>query len=202
MKKHKILKLIISSSLALIITTAIAIVPFSERCESIRGRVFRLHILANSDENFDQELKLKIRDRLLEVSETLFENAETKEEAIEISKENIELLRSEAEKVIIQNGYDYPVTVTVGKAYFGTREYKNFTLPAGEYEALKVVIGKGEGKNWWCVMFPALCIPSSTDTIEDALEKKDAEIVKGGVKYKPAFKLIEIFEDIKHFFAK
>ena len=202
MKRKNILKLIISLTLALCITLAVAIIPFEQKCEGIRQSVFRLHILANSDSSEDQELKLAVRDAVLGMANELFANAETEEQAKAIAGENIELLTLKAEQTLRNLGCNDSVSVSVGKAWFGTREYQDFTLPAGEYDALKIVIGEGEGKNWWCVMFPAVCVPAAKGDIEDALDQDQAEIVKGGPKYKPAFKIVEIFESIKRFFKK
>ena len=202
MKRKNILKLIISMSLALCITLAAAIIPFERRCEGIRQSVFRLHIIANSDSDSDQALKLKVRDAVIAASEEIFGSAKTEEEAKQIAAENIELFTETANKTLKENGSVQTATVSVGKAYFGTREYEDFTLPAGEYDALRIIIGNGEGKNWWCVMFPAVCLPAAKGDIEDTLDDAETEIVKGGAKYKPAFKIVEIYESIKRFFKK
>ena len=202
MKKHTILKLIISSSLALVVGVASVIIPFNKKCDNIRNSVFRLHIIANSDSSSDQELKLKVRDGMLTLAEELFKDATNSFEAQEIAEQNIEILQQNAIKTLRENGYESEVTVSVGKAWFGTREYENFTLPAGEYDALRIVIGEGEGKNWWCVMFPAVCLPAAKGDIEDALDSGETEIVKGGKKYKAAFKIVEIYESVKRFFKK
>lgn len=202
MKKHTILKLIISSSLALVVGVASVIIPFNKKCDNIRNSVFRLHIIANSDSSSDQELKLKVRDGMLTLAEELFRDATNSFEAQEIAEQNIEILQQNAIKTLRENGYESEVTVSVGKAWFGTREYENFTLPAGEYDALRIVIGEGEGKNWWCVMFPAVCLPAAKGDIEDALDSGETEIVKGGKKYKAAFKIVEIYESVKRFFKK
>ena len=202
MKKHTILKLIISSSLALVVGVASVIIPFNKKCDNIRNSVFRLHIIANSDSSSDQELKLKVRDGMLTLAEELFRDATNSFEAQEIAEQNIEILQQNAIKTLRENGYESEVTVSVGKAWFGTREYEDFTLPAGEYDALRIVIGEGEGKNWWCVMFPAVCLPAAKGDIEDALDSGETEIVKGGKKYKAAFKIVEIYESVKRFFKK
>ncbi|MBR4282757.1 MAG: stage II sporulation protein R [Clostridia bacterium] len=172
-----------------------------QNCENIRENIFRLHILANSNSDADQALKLKVRDRLLEVSEDLFDGAESYEDAVEISTQNIDFLTSVAKEEITANGYDYDVKISVGEADFNTRHYENYTLPAGKYTALRVVIGKGEGKNWWCVMFPFLCIPSAeekaTSSLSNTLDKEGVDLVCNGEKYKIKFKTVEIYEWIK-----
>ena len=168
MKKHTILKLIISTGLALAVAVTSVIIPFNRKCENIRNSVFRLHIIANSDSESDQSLKLKVRDGMLELAEELFADANDYIEAKEIAEKNIDILRQNAKETLAENGCNSNVSVTVGKAWFGTREYEDFTLPAGEYDALRIVIGEGSGKNWWCVMFPAVCLPAAKGGIEDA----------------------------------
>lgn len=187
---------------ALAISLIFQFAILGQSCENIRENVFRLHILANSDSDADQALKLNVRDRLLEISETLFKDAKTEEDAIKISNENIDYLTSVAREEILSKGYDYDVKISVGDADFNTRVYDNYTLPAGEYKALRVIIGKGEGKNWWCVMFPPMCIPAaeekSQSTLTDILDKKGLELICNGEKYKVKFKTVEIYEWIKN----
>lgn len=207
MKNKKVLfsksRLIVSVAIGLAVALFLGImVPFSQKCENIRENVFRLHILANSDSEEDQALKLVVRDGILDLAEEMFKDSADKAEAIESAKENTLKIKQEAERVLAEKGYDQKVEISVGKAWFNTREYDDFTLPAGEYDALKVVIGEGEGKNWWCVMFPAVCIPAATAEIDDALDKEESEIVHNKTVYKPCFKIVEIFESIKRFFKR
>ncbi len=207
MKKTKNLfskkRLITATALGLAVAAFLAImVPFMEKCENIRENVFRLHILANSDSKADQQLKLSVRDSVLILADEMFKNAKSEAEAIEAAKNNIELIKATAEQKLAELGSYDSVSVSVGTAWFNTREYDDFTLPAGEYDALKIVIGEGEGKNWWCVMFPSVCIPAATGKIEDALTQKESDIVHGKTVYKPCFKIVEIFESIKRFFKR
>lgn len=182
----------------LIFSVLLGMTGFNAECEGIRQSVFRVHIIANSDSQTDQQLKLTVRNRLLVLSDNLFAECKNEEQAIKLARENIDLFRDEAKKTIQQQGFDYPVKVTVDKAYFDTRVYEGFTLPAGKYDALKVVIGSGRGKNWWCVMFPAVCVPAATDTdISDALDKRQSGIVKNPTRYRLGFKTVEIYEQLK-----
>ncbi len=196
--------LIIALACALLISGLLALTGFDAKCEELRENILRLHILANSDSDKDQMIKLKVRDKLLEASNGLYENLEDKEDAKHITEKNIEFLKSEAEEVVKQCGEDYSVDISVGKAYFSTREYKDFTLPAGEYDAVRVLIGEAKGKNWWCIMFPSLCIPSASDnnSLDKAVDEKSAEIAENAPKYKMEFKTVEIVENIKHWFKK
>ena len=128
-------------------------------------RVIRFHVKANSDKPQDQELKLKVRDQLLEVMTEKFEKAESIDESREIIKENIEEIKAISERVIKENNYDYPVQVSLSIEHFPTRKYGNMVFPQGDYESLLVTIGKGQGQNWWCVMFPPLCFVDVTHSV-------------------------------------
>ena len=129
----------------------------------LADRVVRLHVLANSDSREDQALKLKVRDRILEVAEPLLEDSSDREEAEIALTAALPQLEQAAEAEIAAAGYDYSVTARLEETEFPTREYDGFALPAGEYLALRVVIGAGEGQNWWCVVFPPLCAAASAD---------------------------------------
>lgn len=129
----------------------------------LADRVVRLHVLANSDSQADQALKLKVRDRILEVAEPLLEDSSDREEAESALTAALPQLEQAAEAEIAAAGYDYTVTARLEETEFPTREYDGFALPAGEYLALRVVIGAGEGQNWWCVVFPPLCAAASAD---------------------------------------
>lgn len=173
-----------------------AITPVITASEDISTKVFRLHILANSDSDEDQELKLKVRDKILAVSENLYSNCSSVEDAIHISKENIRLFKETAQKVIAFYGYEYDTRVYVTKEYFDTRVYDDFTLPAGTYDSLKIEIGEGKGHNWWCVMFPSVCLSGCSDDFDETLTPEEQEMIKSG-KYVVRFKAVEIYEKIK-----
>lgn len=197
MKLKKIELAIISG---LIISIFFNIFSFAFSCKIIQKNVLRLHILANSDSSFDQRLKLKVRDEILKSGYDIFNGNETLEQAkLKIAK-NLDNIRKIAEKCIVENGCNYAVRVEFEKAFFDTRYYKNFTLPAGEYEALKVVIGEGEGHNWWCVMFPPLCL-SASDNIDDvnSLSEEEKRLILSNPDYEVRFKCVEIYEKIKKY---
>ena len=117
--------------------------------------------MANSDSESDQALKLKVRDAILEISPEIFGDTSSKQEAIKRAKADLPEIIAEAERVIRAEGYNYSVRAEVVNDKFNTRIYENFTLPAGDYDAVRIIIGSGSGHNWWCVMFPALCLPSA-----------------------------------------
>lgn len=174
------------------------IAPFIETSENISDQVFRLHILANSDSAEDQQLKLKVRDEILKKGETVFASSNSLEETIELCKDNIALFQQTAEQCLKDNGSDHDVKVYVDKEYFNTREYDEITLPSGIYNALKIEIGQGKGHNWWCVMFPAICLSSVTDDeLNKYLSEDEQKLVNSDSKYEVRFKIVEIYEKVK-----
>lgn len=198
------MKLIIKSAcIAFVLTVIYSMIPFRTECKEISDEVFRLHILANSDEDYDQQLKLKVRDKVLLYTESLFEKAKSKEEAENLISNNLQDICNTAQKEVTDNGYDYTVTAQITKMYFTTRTYESYTLPSGMYDALRITIGSGEGHNWWCVMYPSICISSEKSQDEAARETfndNQYDIVKNE-KYEYKFKIVEIFEKICSYFS-
>ena len=164
---------------------------FEARCDELRKGVLRLHILANSDSETDQRLKLKVRDKILEVTSAELDKAGNIDEALKIAGADIESITGAAAKVIADEGFDYPVSAAIEENYFDNREYDDFTLPAGVYNSLTVRIGKAEGQNWWCVVFPGICLPAAKkSTLEKAVSKSSAAVAKNSAKYKICFKTV------------
>ena len=129
----------------------------SDSSKSYKEKLIRFHVLANSDSPEDQELKLKVRDKILENMSSKFEQSESIEETKKIVNDNIEQMKNIAKEEINKNGKNYDVDIELGKHNFPTKRYGDITLPAGEYNAVRILIGEAEGQNWWCVMFPPLC---------------------------------------------
>ena len=193
-------KLTVFTSVFLVLTIIVsAFTPVINMSESISNKVFRLHILANSDEKYDQELKLKVRDKILTLSKELYSGCESVDEAINISKDNLDLFRETAQKVIAFYGFEYEARPYVTKEYFNTRKYDNFSLPAGIYDCLKIEIGQGRGKNWWCVMFPSVCLSGCTDDFNGVLTEDERRMIEED-KYIVKFKAVEIYEKLKNRF--
>lgn len=174
--------------------------------ENITESVVRLHILANSDSEEDQNLKLKVRDRiLLEVGAELSSDSRLGAEAAIV--ESMDRIQAIAQNTVYENGYNYKVSCELVHMYFDERKYGNLTMPAGDYDALRIYIGEAKGKNWWCVLFPKLCIGASVEIdkvfIEDT-KFSDEEIIilekPEKVKYK--FKCYEWVKAIGHFFRQ
>lgn len=168
--------------------------------------VLRLHIIANSDSPEDQALKLKVRDRLLNESGEIFAQSGSAGETRALAKAHLNSLMSAAKDEIKKNGFDYEVDINIGKYDFPTKRYGNVALPAGEYDALRVKIGRGEGQNWWCVMFPPLCF---VDSVQGTVDAKDLDLLKnslgqseydmitagdGEIPVKIKFKVVELFQ--------
>ena len=169
---------------------------------ALSEKVVRLHVLANSDSQEDQELKLRVRDRVLAETEALLEaSADRKDAEQRLTAALPELERLAAEE-IAESGYDYPVSVRLEETAFPTRTYDGFTLPAGEDLALRVLIGAAEGQNWWCVVFPPLCAAASEDVAETALaaglsEDQVGLIMEENRGYELRLKSVELWEKLK-----
>lgn len=189
----------------LILYTSISAFSYiSTVSQNISGSVFRLHVIANSDSQEDQNLKYIVRDNLINYMNSLTQNISSKDEAIKIALDHKDDFYRIAKETINENGYDYDVTIEIGNSYFPTKKYGDITLPSGNYDALKVEIGEASGQNWWCVMFPPLCfvdistgiVPEeSKQTIKDNLPSEEYALINND-KTEPLnlkFKLIELF---------
>ncbi len=181
---------------ALVFSLLLSLCNVGARCKAVKQDVFRLHILAASDSEYDQNLKLKVRDAVLETSSSLFGENISKERAVDTACENLPKIVAAAQQTVYDCGADYKVTAEIKKCDFDTREYDGFTLPAGRYDALQIKIGEGRGHNWWCVLFPEVCIGSACD-ISDGLSPDAAEMVKSPDRYRVRFKLVEICEFLR-----
>ncbi|MDY3014474.1 MAG: stage II sporulation protein R [Evtepia sp.] len=167
----------------------------------LADQVIRFHVLANSDTPEDQALKLQVRDKVLAQANHLLEGDLSAEQAEALLRAELPALQETAARAIESAGYTYPVTVTLEDTWFPTRQYDGFSLPAGTYEALRVIIGEGQGKNWWCVVFPSLCMPSVTEgSLETAgLSRKDSALLtEESQPYVIRFKAVEWWENLKH----
>ncbi len=194
MKKIKILN--ISLAAGLVFSILLGMTDFEACCENLRENVFRLHIIANSDSEKDQSLKLAVRDAVLREEGTLFLGADDYDGAVDIATDNIALIETVARRTVEERGFDYDVEVSVGDAFFDTRVYDDFTLPAGVYKALKIKIGKAEGRNWWCVLFPNICV-GSAGKLADTATSAAAKTAQNGTDFVVKFKVVEIYETLK-----
>ena len=197
-------RLEISVLLAFVFSVLLSMTALNTECAEIRSSVLRMHVLANSDSEEDQALKLQVRDRLLEISREIYSHAATREEAVRQTNAHLQLLQEEAQKVVALRGYDYRVSVALENSYFTTRTYGDVTLPAGNYQALRVVIGEGEGHNWWCVMFPPLCISAASEDeaqLSEVLTPEQMELVETD-GYEVRFKCVELYEEFMKYLSE
>lgn len=165
--------------------------------------VLRLHVLANSDSETDQALKLKVRDRVLAEAKSILPDGASLEVAERKIGENLSRLAAAGAEVVAREGYDYSVSASLEETWFPTKEYEDFSLPAGQYQALRIVIGEGEGQNWWCVVFPPLCLGSVSEStretaLEAGLDEQQVALLTGETEgYVVKFKALELWEQIK-----
>ena len=194
---------ILTLTVCLLIVT-IALLPVHGEAE-INDNVLRLHVLANSDSEADQALKLSVRDAILEVGVGLFDNVSSRDEAEAILKENLELLQDAANRVIAEAGYRYPVRFELGEEEYPERTYDSLCFPSGSYLSLRVIIGEGEGQNWWCVLYPPLCMSAASAEkreeetfISVGLTSDQYRIITKNTtpSYRARFKMLEVFEKI------
>lgn len=188
-------RLELSILLAFLFCITVSFISFGNECDTIRSSVLRMHILANSDSEADQQLKLLVRDRITEQSENIFADCNSYDEAISAARNNLLLFEQTAREVLRENGSDYTVSAEIGRSYFPTRVYDNITLPAGVYEALRIKIGAAEGQNWWCVMFPTICLPSgdANEELGTVLSEEQVSIVTHD-GYELRFRCVEVYE--------
>jgi len=196
--KYWELSLIIAIIVTLFVTTGAA-----KSQKVLSDKLVRLHVVANSDTEADQALKLKVRDAVLSTLEKPLRGITDAKTAQSVITYNFDTIESAATDAIQAAGYDYGVTVCLGVEDFPTREYETFSLPAGQYNALRVVIGDGVGKNWWCVVFPPLC----TELAEPAeavalLDEEEIKLITEQEGYVVRFKCIELLAAVKEWFSK
>lgn len=183
--------------------SAFSFTAFACAAKSVQNDVVRLHILANSNSDADQQVKLKVRDALLAENTKLLSKGVNKENAHNYFEQSKAALFKTAKEVLYDNGFFYDVTITLEEEYYETRRYGSLTFPAGEYLSLKVVLGEGTGHNWWCVMFPPMCVPAADDvsadgkTAEEYLTQSENELINGGSKYVMKFKILELYEELR-----
>ncbi len=194
-------KLELSLIFALIIgiVSVAAQLPFSAACEELRGDTLRLHIIANSDSDEDQSVKLLVRDAVLSKSAALSKSAVSKDQMLGACELSLPSFKETAERTLCENGFNYGASAVLCKTYFDERSYDDITLPAGEYDAVRIVLGDGGGKNWWCMLYPAVCLSSAVDEKPDALESytdEERSIATGYEEFEIRFKIEELFQEL------
>jgi len=192
--------------LALMLGVLIAVVAGSwlgREQRELADSVIRFHVIANSDSEEDQALKLAVRDRVLAQAEKLYPEDATLDEAQAALEGHLSTLAAAGQAVVEEEGFDYPVTAQLTDCWFPTKEYEGFALPAGNYTALRVTIGEGKGQNWWCVAFPPLCLGAASETVDQAMEaghftpSQGALVTGDGEGYVLKFKAMELLGQLQ-----
>lgn len=180
-----------------LISFMITMVSFDAQSKEISTEVLRLHILANSDSEKDQELKLSVRNVVQEMCYNIYDGTESKEDAERKVQMNLDKIIKAAQDEVYKEGYTYDVKGEIVNMYFTNRVYNDITLPAGYYDAVRITIGSGEGHNWWCVMFPPICISAAENEAEisDVLSDEQTELVTDS-SYQYKFKVYEIYQNL------
>ena len=177
---------------SLLVTVLFCLVPVQEQ-NLLSGKLTRLHVLANSDEPADQQLKLQVRDTVLSVAAG--EN--------HMTEDLLQRMQTAAQQTVVQAGYDYDVEVRRERYFFDTRRYETFSLPAGEYDSVRVIIGEGAGKNWWCVVAPPLCAGICEKELEEiaasaGLSEKEISLICEKNGYVLRFQLVDLWGKLVH----
>lgn len=185
--------------------TASRIVHFHQLQQQVADKVIRFHVLANSDSSKDQALKLAVRDCVGTYLGEQLKEAQTLADGKAILAANLEEVEAQAAKEIARWGYDYPVTASLETCYFPLKAYGNAVFPPGNYQALRVVIGEGEGKNWWCVLYPNLCFSgnlyridenASTEKLKTMLSPEEYKLIMENKEYEIGFRIQEVFSEL------
>lgn len=172
--------------------------PFAAACGQLPQDVVRLHVVANSNGAEDQAVKLLVRDAVLEEAARWYQGAGSMEEASSQLCTHLQSIAGAARQVLGEQGMGYSATAQMTEMYFPTRDYGDFRLPAGRYRTLRVTLGEGAGKNWWCVVFPSLCLPAATQ--EEALltlPEGERQVVEGGRDVQVKLKAVELWESLR-----
>ena len=194
-------KIMAALFIGLILTTGFATYHSARAAEELGDGVLRLHILANSDSAEDQALKLQVRDAVLAYAAREFTAVENKAQAVALAEQELEILERVAEQVLREKGCDMQVKASVEHTFFPTKVYDNGTrLPAGYYDALRLEIGQAKGKNWWCILYPALCFGGSIEQSEQALGEQGELATSDAPRVQVKFKLVEWWNSMIAFF--
>ena len=213
-KIRKRIFILVSILISILIISGLVIVKEINKIDACiydyKDKLIRFHVIANSDTDEDQAFKLKVRDAVIDYLQPKLENSNSIQESEKIIKKEYKNLERISKNIISKNGYDYNVKVGLQYSNFPAKQYSSVVLPAGKYKALKIIIGEGAGKNWWCVMFPPLCfVDDQNGVIDEKTDEKLKEILtpeeynlimaKNKIKisnFKLKFKIIEVFQAI------
>lgn len=175
---------------------------FAARCDAVRQDSIRLHILANSDSERVQQLKLMVRDAVLAETADAFQGAQTKEEAVERARAGLDRITAVAERTLRENGCNDPVRAQVVNMFFTTRQYGSVVMPAGRYDAVRILIGDAAGRNWWCVMFPPMCLPAAEQKPSSEMTEAERALIPAEPEYEVRFAVVEWYESLREKLAQ
>ena len=199
-KEHTRTRRLLGKALAcgFVLAALCSFFPFAAACGQLPRDVVRLHVVANSNGAEDQAVKLLVRDAVLEEAARWYQGAGSMEEASSQLCTHLQSIAGAARQVLGEQGVGYSATAQMTEMYFPTRDYGDFRLPAGRYRTLRVTLGEGAGKNWWCVVFPSLCLPAATQ--EEALltlPEGERQVVEGGQDVQVKLKAVELWESLR-----
>ena len=188
--------------LALLLAAAVGCLGLLAQQRALSEKLVRFHVVADSDDPRDQELKLAVRDELLKVLEPLSQQAQTKGQMLELLRQALPTLKKTAEQTLRRFGCNDPADISLGEESFPTRYYPTFALPAGRYAALRVRLGSAEGHNWWCVCFPSLCSAACVDELDAVaagagFSDEELRLITGRESYVIRFKVLEWLESLR-----
>lgn len=177
---------------------------FAEDYSTLQSSVVRLHILANSDSDSDQALKRKVRDAVLEETKDWFSGGQSLYETEQVLESRLDEIQEIARKTLRENGCGLPVGCALERISFDARQYDGFTMPAGTYDALRITIGKAEGRNWWCVLYPQLCLSAAVpqEELEAYFTPEEVEMLEQPQRYEIRWKTAEWMEKLKAWLEK
>lgn len=199
----KLIKSVVAIIMVLMVIYAYSV--YRDR-ETLNNQILRLHVVADTDTTVDQEVKLLVKDEILRLVDTIKDGATTKEEALQRLQNQLPALQDAANAMLEKLGKHYSAVVTLQEEAFPTRNYETFSLPAGVYDSLRVTIGSGEGKNWWCVVFPELCIPAASKDVESSAIEAGfsdslSKTLTGEQGYEIRFWVLDFLGKIQNFFV-
>ena len=200
-------KFLVLVVLAAVVTCAVYIGSLASDKAQLSNDILRLHVVGASNDEADQAVKLLVRDAVLTAVEEITAGADSKEEARVLLADHLQTLESVANQVLAEQGITDRATASLGREEFPTRQYDTFSLPAGIYDSLRVTIGQGEGRNWWCVVFPGLCIPAAAEETADvAVGAGFSDSLSGAItgqdEYQVRFFFLDVWGRLENFFHK
>ena len=188
---------------AVLVGLVLWVCGFVGACTTVRESVVRMHILANSDSEADQAVKMQVRDAVTAAGAGLLDGVTSRAEAEQRLQEALPRLTAVAQECVQKAGFSYPVKAELTEMYFMTRIYENGTFPAGRYHAVRLSLGEAKGKNWWCVMYPPLCVSAATDknSLRDVLPGEACTVVEDGSRFVIRFKVLEWVQELAEWFS-